>query len=195
MPIELTNGSWRWGWAMDLHSKSSEFIAPGIWDTKYTPHGLFLNRIKYHGEKDRIQPLANNLAKFLSTLEGIEHLSSIIPVPPSTIRSFQPLVAIADALGEVLRVKVLHKFLLKTKNTESAKNMTHSEREEIFRDVFVLNPEVEADWVGKNILLFDDLYDTGTTSRAICNVLYTHEFIENVYFLAITKTRRNPFNA
>ena len=41
----------------------------------------------------------------------------------------------------------------------------------------------------KKILLFDDIYQTGETLRAIARVLYEEGFVQNVYVLTVTKTR------
>jgi predicted amidophosphoribosyltransferase len=43
---------------------------------------------------------------------------------------------------------------------------------------------------GKTVLLFDDLYDTGATFRAITNAVYEQGGASKVKVLALTKTRR-----
>ena len=42
---------------------------------------------------------------------------------------------------------------------------------------------------GKNILLFDDLYRSGETLKAVCNIVANQGGANNVYVLTITKTR------
>ena len=37
--------------------------------------------------------------------------------------------------------------------------------------------------------MFDDIYQTGETLRAIARVLYKEGFVQNVYVLTVTKTR------
>ena len=40
-----------------------------------------------------------------------------------------------------------------------------------------------------DVLIVDDLYDTGATLRAVTNILYKQAKVKDVYVLAISKTR------
>ncbi len=42
---------------------------------------------------------------------------------------------------------------------------------------------------GRNILLFDDLYRSGETLKAVAQILKNKAGVKNVYILTITKTR------
>ena len=44
---------------------------------------------------------------------------------------------------------------------------------------------------GKNVLLFDDLYRSGTTLKELTSVLYKYGKVKNVYIITMTKTRVN----
>ena len=44
---------------------------------------------------------------------------------------------------------------------------------------------------GKKVLLFDDLYRSGSTLNEITNTLYEEGGVSDVYVLTITKTRSN----
>ena len=41
-----------------------------------------------------------------------------------------------------------------------------------------------------NILIIDDLYDTGTTLNEVCTVLKKDKYVNKVFVLVMTKTRR-----
>ena len=41
-----------------------------------------------------------------------------------------------------------------------------------------------------NILVIDDLYDTGTTLNEVCTVLKKDKYVDKVFILVMTKTRR-----
>ena len=41
-----------------------------------------------------------------------------------------------------------------------------------------------------NILVIDDLYDTGTTLNEVCTVLKKDKYVDKVFVLVMTKTRR-----
>ena len=79
---------------------------------------------------------------------------------------------------------------MKTLSIEESKN-------ELNGAFSIDNPE---ELNGKNILLFDDLYGTGTTLTEITKTIKENTYVKNVFVLTVTKTRtshgiRNDFNA
>ena len=44
---------------------------------------------------------------------------------------------------------------------------------------------------GKDVLLFDDLYRSGTTLKEITHMLYEQGKVKSVYIVTMTKTRVN----
>jgi len=191
LPIHVLKGIWRLGWALDLHTKSSNYISPKEFDTEYTEIGKMLYMLKYQNDKSQIQPLADKLYEFIKDRRATSLISSIIPVPPSDEdRKFQPVTELADALGKKLGIKVLSDCIQKIKPTETLKSIEDpAERQKILLGAFRVNPEVEPDWVGNNILLFDDLYRSGSTLKEITKTLNNEKHIKSVYVLTVTKTR------
>ena len=175
-----------------MHTKSSSYIAPGEFDTEYTEIGQMLHKLKYQNEKRQIKPLADKLHKFFQDRRAAPHISSIIPVPPSNEdRRFQPVTELANALGEKLSINVLHDYIQKTKITKTLKSVeTQAAKEKILRGVFKVNPDMEPKLVGENVLLFDDLYQSGATLREITKTLNNEKQIRSIYVLTVTKTRK-----
>ena len=192
MPIQVLKGNWRLGWALDLHTESSSYVAPGEFDTEYTEIGQMLYNLKYQNDKSQIRPLADKLHEFFQNRRATPHISSIIPVPPSNEdRRFQPVTELADALGNKLGINVLHDYIQKIKITKTLKSVnTQAEKKKILRGVFKVNPDVEPDRVGENVLLFDDLYQSGATLREITKTMNNEIYIKSIYVLTVTKTRK-----
>ena len=65
-----------------------------------------LYKIKYNKkDKSKIEPLAEEICKFMKTRLVTKWLSIIIPVPPSdTQREFQPVIEIAKSIGKKLKI-------------------------------------------------------------------------------------------
>ena len=59
-------------------------------------------------------------------------------------------------------------------------------RKEILKDAFSINLNALN---GKDVLLFDDLYRSGETLNAVCDIIMNKGKARGVYVLTITKTR------
>lgn len=205
--IQSLSGNWTEGFALDLHTISSKKLFKDImtkeiidgkekeiirqvedgWDTKYTEIGEHLNKLKYWGERNHVQIIANEAANFIN---GKTHwqIHKIIPMPPSdSTRNFQPVNELAKAIGAVCKVEVDFSVLKKIKSTHQLKDIESPEqRKEILKDAFDMAQNIIE---GKNILLFDDLYRSGETLNAACEIIKGKGNATNIYVLTITKTR------
>ncbi len=77
--------------------------------------------------------------------------------------------------------------LKKLKSTSQLKTIDDPEqRREILQDAFDITPNILA---GENILLFDDLFRSGESLNAVCDIVKNKGKAANVYVLTITKTR------
>ncbi len=198
--IQKLRGHWKEGYALDFHTLSSHALkdADGNdildnhgrvkWDTKYTPIGEELYKLKYWKEKSHVKALAVCAAEFVNDYKDKWQLDVIIPVPPSDInRDFQPVYELAKVMGLCCNLPVDFTILSKLKATSQLKEIEEPERrKEILKGVFDI-----ADGIldGVNVLLFDDLYRSGETLNAVCDVVMNKGMAANVYALTITKTR------
>jgi competence protein ComFC len=188
-PIRI-KGNWIAGYVLDLHVKSSDFIGydefgHAMYDTKRTELGELVYKLKYNHDMSVIDEIVSLIRGFAP----FNTIDVIIPVPPSNIsRTFQPVVEIAKRIGGSLGIQVSTGAVMKTRNTPELKNvLTVEEKYDILKDVFKIADESIK---GKTVLLFDDLYDTGATLRAITNAVYEQGGASKVKVLALTKTRR-----
>jgi competence protein ComFC len=192
-PIEL-KGNWQRGYALDKHSISSTYLGEDQFghprfDTKRSEIGELVVQLKYKNNKSVIGDITNTVAAFLKgQWKIVADLDYIVPVPPSNLnRTFQPVIAIADELSKTLMVPICVDTLVKIRKTTELKNTEDDiERAAILKGAFRINGDCLK---GKNILLFDDLYDSGETLREISEVLYNEGDVSKIYVLTLTKTR------
>jgi competence protein ComFC len=187
------NGHWNEGWALDLHTSSSHPIKDEDgnitgWDTKRPPIAEELYRLKYWHEQYRVDNIARPAAEFLNKYKSKWQLDLIIPIPPSDMTGlFQPVYEMAKSIGRLVGLPVDFDTLKKVKSTPQLKEIEDPDtRREILKDAFSINFNALS---GKNVLIFDDLYRSGETLKAACDVIMNKGKAKEVYVLTITKTR------
>jgi competence protein ComFC len=186
-------GHWTEGWALDLHTSSSHPIKDKDgnitgWDTKRPPIAEELYRLKYWKEQHRVAGIAKPASDFLNKYKTKWQLDLIIPIPPSdTTRDFQPVYEMAKAMGKLTSLPVDFTTLKKIKSTSQLKEIEDPDkRKEILKDAFSINLNALN---GKDVLLFDDLYRSGETLNAVCDMIMNKGKARGIYVLTITKTR------
>lgn len=187
------DGHWNEGWALDLHTTSSVLVGTdengkNIWDTKRPPIAEEMYRLKYWRERYRIETIAKPAADFLNRYKSKWQLDLIIPIPPSDMtREFQPVYELAKAIGRHCSLTVDFNTLRKVKSTSQLKEIENpAQRREILKGAFSINFN---SLNGKDVLIFDDLYRSGETLNAVCDVIMNTAKARGVYVLTITKTR------
>ncbi len=182
------SGNWRYGWALDVHTVSSTPLPDGGFETKRTEIGELLYQLKYHLDRSKVEPIAEAAANFLKSRLVLPYLAAIIPVPPSdTDRPFQPVQELAIRIGQKINLPILLDYLVKVKPTKALKSIEDSvSRKRQLQGAFKV---ADLSLAGKYVLVFDDLFRSGETLRAITEVLYTQGKVARVYVLTITRTR------
>lgn len=189
-PIRI-EGRWQSGVALDLHTTSStpsgyneyghmqfETVRPEIAELLY--------RLKNRADRSAAEPIIEATVAFLA--EHRSKFDAIVPVPPSHQRAFQPVIVLADGIGKALSVPVLN-CVNTTRSTTQLKNITDpEERKKHVEGLYAVDTSQTQ---GRNLLLFDDLFRSGTTMNAITEVLLSDGKAASVRALAITKTRSN----
>ena len=183
----LFKGNWKAGWALDLHTVKSIPLGDGKFDATYTETGKALNELKYHQNYAQIEQLANEVIAFLKTRLVLPYINVIIPVPPSKNRNIQPVEEIAKLVSKGLNIPIDTNYIVKIKNTSELKTIEDPlEREKLLTDAFSLQ---DLRYQNKKILLFDDLFRSGSTLKEITKTLYYNGHVNNVYIVTLTKTR------
>lgn len=142
-------------------------------------------RLKYKHDGSVIEEIADTVAEFIKASKI--SIDAIVPMPPSNVRSSQPVLQIANAVGTKLGMPVLNTCVLKTKRTPQLKDVyNYEERGKLLEGAFAINPDQSA---GKSLLLFDDLYRSGATMNAVARELAKTGEAKDLFVLALTHTR------
>lgn len=182
-------GPWQQGLVLDKHTSSSvcsgynEYGHP-VYDTTRSEVGEALYQLKYRGNWNQVQPLAVVLAQVIKA--NFPSVRFIVPMPASTQRQKQPVSELANAVGIILGFPVFHNILTKTYNGQSLKNLnTREEKDEALKNSFSIHDGItnQGKW---DVLLIDDLFHTGASMEAACNMLKTYSKVNNVYVAALT---------
>ncbi|MEN9433477.1 MAG: hypothetical protein RLZZ422_1066 [Pseudomonadota bacterium] len=189
MTIEL-KGNWKLGFAYDVHTLDSTYLGVdehghNAWQTTRSEMGELVYRLKYQGDISILPDIIELLSKF----KGLESMDVIVPVPSSNKnRRVQPVDAIAKALSEKLNVRLGLDVLVKHKGSEELKNIDDpQQRLKLLSEQLELNNMAQV--MGKNVLLVDDLYRSGSTLSVATDLLYKHAKVKDVFVLVMTKTR------
>ena len=187
------DGNWRAGWALDVHTVSSRPLPIGGYETDRTELGELVYQVKYRHDRSKIQPIAEVAAKFVKekfSVDGhliLKYLKVILPISPSdTNRAFQPVIEIAQEIGRLLTLPICTDYLTKIKQTVPLKNLPVESKREQLQGVFVVHTQ---DFKDQCVLLFDDLYDSGTTLTEATKILYEQGCVRHVLALTLTRKR------
>ncbi|WP_299743042.1 ComF family protein [uncultured Rossellomorea sp.] len=121
----------------------------------------YLARYKYRGDYALAKPFAHILKNYIEKSE----FDIVIPIPLSNERLYERGFNQSTALLEEAEVRP--SCLLTRSHSEKQSKKTRKERLQQ-EQVFQLG---EADVKGKRIILFDDIYTTGTTLRQAAKLL------------------------
>lgn len=156
-------------------------VAYGVYEDELRE---MLHLLKYDGVRSLAGPLGAKLAQAVMMFEGERDWTgdvSVVAVPlfaaNARARGFNQSVLLADAA--IARLKKLrpgwklaarHGLLKRVKATESQFNLSMHGRRRNLVGAFAVD-DARNDLAGRDVLLIDDIYTTGATSRACAGVL------------------------
>ena len=191
-PIRIL-GRWRAGFALDLHTHSSEFIGHNeyghpMFSTVRSPVGELLYQLKNNDDLTAVDELVDAAETFVRRWDP--DVEVIVPVPPSNAnRGAQPVFLVGELLSSRLGLEWASNSVVKIKSTRQLKNVFDlDKRKELLDGTFAVKPD---DLEGKRVLLFDDLYRSGATMNAVADVLQDESYVGAIYALTLTCTRSN----
>jgi predicted amidophosphoribosyltransferase len=188
---ELESKFWYKGWALDYHSIYSNPNPYGGFDTKRTEIGEALYSLKYCDNRNQLEPIATTASTFILSAQNewwFQFVKAIIPVPPSVnTRRFQPVLELARLISQKLEIKCDEDYLLKVKQTEQLKNVgNQQDRFKQLRGAFKVK---KMRYFFGTILVFDDIYGSGSTLETICRIIKDKGNVRFIYVLTITRKR------
>jgi predicted amidophosphoribosyltransferase len=187
-------GNWTHGWALDQHTvrrtgESDSFTRPAF-DTERTEIGEAIYRLKYRDDLSQAEPIARTVAEFVRGRSELWDIKAVLAVPPSEWRrSFQPVEKVASRIGELLGLPAPDDYLLKAKPTMPLKGITDKRRRrKELVDAFSVQ---DKRFANQHVLLFDDLYRSGETLKAVTATLLFQGTVAMVSVVTVTSTRSN----
>jgi competence protein ComFC len=96
-------GAWRSGYALDLHTLSSEYVGDDEFgrprfETRRSELGELLYRLKYGKDQSVVAEIADAAARFLTQRKP--PVDVLVPIPASNPRPVQPVRLLAAAISE-----------------------------------------------------------------------------------------------
>ncbi len=190
--LKEIKGNWDLGFVLDKHTVRSVPIGNNEFghmqfDTTRTEIGQALFQLKNRSDWKQVEPLAEELKRTAFPL--FSDVGLIVPVPPSQARQRQPVFEIANALAEKTGPNSFEDIVQKTPaqvGTPQLKNLnSKATKVAALSGRLSINDEIDVD--GKwNVLVIDDIFDTGASMEAVCGVLQTYYKIGKIYVAALT---------
>lgn len=187
-PIVL-EGNWEEGYALDYHTLSSEYLGEdengkAQFNTTRSKLGQLLFELKYRDNRENLKEIGQIIKPFLLQGNLKNSIDYIIPAPSSNKRNFQPVDGICEVIGSLLNKGVVYGLLEKNSNSQS-KNLDSIQKKAIQGSI-----QRKKHFTSKvNILIVDDLYESGVTLKECVKLLREDKNINNIYVLTITKTK------
>lgn len=186
---QVINGSWNEGYVLDKHIIESIYLGDNVYghaqyDTKRSALGELIYQLKYKQNYNKLDDILTLIKPFLDSWGIASKIDVILPIPASNVRDRQPVYELAQKIAEYLNVHCADDVLCKVKST-SAKNMSTDEKEQLEGTIHATKLAVKK----HNLLLIDDLYQTGKTLDECVKILRRDPLLENIYVLVMTKTR------
>lgn len=189
--IKKIDGAWKLGYSLDKHTLSSTPIGYNEFghmqfDTVRPEAGEALFQLKYRSDFPQVSIIAQQLNSSLGHLFSTASL--IIPMPASTARHRQPVTEIAREFARLKGIPCYENLLVKTGTTAPMKDMgTREEKISALIDAFTVYdvlPDGHYD-----VLIVDDIFDTGSSLEAATSVLKQYNKIRDVYVATVTRKR------
>lgn len=126
------------------------------------------------------------ISPFLNNWGISDKIDLIMPIPPSKKeRVFQPVIEISTRISRYLNKPILLDIIQKSSTIQS-KDLDSAEKSQIAGSITMRRTLKRQ----ANILLIDDLYQTGETLSETVSVLKSDPSVKDIYVLTMTKTRR-----
>lgn len=142
-----------------------------IWLHK-EPVSTSLYRFKYHNRRIYGEFYAKELYRLYGKKIKEWKIDVIIPVPlhkkRRRVRGYNQAEIIAKELGKLAVVSVDTKSVFRKKYTAPQKELNDKQRKQNLKDAFAIQKNAK---LGRNILLVDDIYTTGSTIDTIAQLL------------------------
>ncbi|WP_242847463.1 ComF family protein [Syntrophomonas zehnderi] len=137
------------------------------------PYRIAIKVLKFMGRKHLAYCMGDMMAEKVQSEPRFMPIDLIVPVPISSgglkQRGFNQAELLARQVSKRLKVKMDPRIIYRVKDTPSQVELSREEREKNLQFAFQIEDNRKV--YRKNILLVDDVYTTGSTSRECTRVL------------------------
>lgn len=177
------------GWVLDKHSVQSVYTGDDEFGharfaTQRTEVGEAVYQLKYRKDWSQVGPLARAVAE--NICPKLSEIGFLVPMPASRFRGRQPVHEVVRSLGVLIGKPVFEDLLLRDPGGASLKDLaTKSEKVEAIDGRLRVNDTITSSgrW---NVLLVDDLFDSGATMETACTALRQYPKVARIYVAALT---------
>lgn len=183
------SGPWDAGWVLDKHTLKSTYLGDDEYgharfETLRSDVGEAVFQLKYRSDWDQSRPLAESIA--YNICPKLTNIGFIVPMPASKARPRQPVTEVANELGKLLSKPVFQDILRKAPSSKLLKDVvSKDEKLKVLEGCFSVADTIsnEGRW---NVLLVDDLFDTGASMEEACKALRAYRKVAKIYVAALT---------
>lgn len=151
-----------------------------------------IHRFKYEAERYLADPMAYWMSKSLER-QNTWQIDSIIPVPlhprRQQKRGYNQSALLAQGIGRRIKKEVLQNVLIRSRDTPPQYSLGRQQRMINLMDAFEVTLARKIQ--GKNIVLVDDIYTTGSTADQ-CSRTLVKAGAQKVYVLTLAAGRNTP---
>lgn len=189
--VQTIHGNWDLGHTLDKHMLYSNYVGDNDqghpqFESVRTEVGEALYQLKYCSAFEYVPLIGQQLHASLGTVYS--SASVIVSMPPSKQRWKQPVEELAKDLAARMQVPYVSNLLVKTSATEQMKDIAdRAEKVRLLKAAFSVDrvPNLRS----HDVLIVDDLFDTGSSLEAATHVLKAHPRIRKVFAAVITRRR------
>ncbi|EPM4850236.1 ComF family protein [Vibrio parahaemolyticus] len=194
--VQQINGNWDCGYSLDKHMLSSKFLGNDEWgnprfENTRTEIGESIYQLKYQNDFTQCNPIAQSIAD--NIIPNLPPISFIIAMPPSKARARQPVPEIAYELGQITGLPFISDFLVKTQATLQMKDIvSRDDKIKALQQSIKINEAVMNETLpltSYNVLIVDDLYDSGTSLEVATDILSKCDKIAKIFVATATRKR------
>ncbi len=184
-------GVWTLGYSLDKHTTKSTPLGPNQFghmqfDTVRPEAGEALFQLKYRSDFSKVPVIAQQMKDSFG--DAFTSVGLVIPMPPSIIRAKQPVVEIAKEYARLMGIPCYENLLVKTSDTPPMKDIgTREEKVTTLMGAFTAYDVLDENIY--DVLIIDDLFDTGSSLEAATNILRGYNKIRNIYVATVTRKR------
>lgn len=187
--VKQIYGNWDLGFALDKHMARSSYLGDDEhghprFDSERTEVGEAVYQLKYKSQFGQVEGLAT--AVFMHIVPRLGMIGLVVPMPASNARPKQPVHAVAASLAKKIGTHSFEDLLVKKHTGQSLKNLaTREEKDAALKGKLSVHDGI-AGSDRHNVLLLDDLFDSGASMEAACAALRNYAKIDKVFVAALT---------